>query len=43
MAEVKGENYSERSMAIYKATFNGHNNPNEKLPVQDVNGLSSID
>lgn len=43
MAEVKGEKYSERSMAINKVIFNGRNNPNEKLPVQDVNGLLSID
>lgn len=43
MAEARGEKYSERSMAIYKVTFNGRNNPNEKLPVQDVNGLPSID
>ena len=42
MAEVKGEKYSERSMAINKVIFNGRN-PNEKLPVQDVNGLPSID
>lgn len=43
MAREKDTMYSERSMVLYKVTFNERNNPAEILSVRDIDGLTCIE
>lgn len=40
MTKGKGARYSERSMVIYKVTFNERNKPDDTIPICNIDGLS---
>lgn len=43
MKKEKDNMYSERSMVLYKVTFNERNSPDEALPIHDIDGLSCVE
>lgn len=43
MKKEKDNMYSERSMVLYKVTFNERNSPDEVLPIHDIDGLSCVE